>query len=74
MYNYSLLNNAIRLLLISHSTTTQQQDKHPHIRRHSFAVYDVGLSCQFVILKGGCIIKMHMLSSPERGESNKEVK
>lgn len=49
MYNYSLLNNAIRLLLISHSTTTQQQDKHKHIRCHPFAVYDVGLSCRFVI-------------------------
>lgn len=49
MYNYSLLNNAIRLLLISHSTTTQQQDKHKNIRCHSFAVYDVGLSCWFVI-------------------------
>lgn len=49
MYNYSLLNNAIRLLLISHSTTTQQQDKHTHIRCHSFAVCYVGLSCQFVI-------------------------
>lgn len=53
MYNYSLLNNAIRLLLISHSTITQQQDKHNihNIHCHPFAVYDVGLSCRFVIFE-----------------------
>lgn len=72
MYNYCLLNNAIRLLLISHSTTTQQQDKHVEADLLICGTWRMP-SCQLVIPER-FVLNMHVLASPGRPESNKEVK